>query len=426
MVRVTLGALFLALSFGAAVHAADQPIYNAPPPWVRSLPIPTDGKASGAAVDVLLWTSQSRLSAGATETFVERAVRINSPEGLGSLGSLSEVWDPATETLTIHRARILRAGKVIDLLADGHRFTVLRRETNLEAASIDGALTATLQPEGLRVGDVLDFAVSRVEREPALADHAEAATSLHHVGAIGRLFVSMSWPSPLPVRAWKTDDIPGVAPVAHGAWTELDLDQTNATSPDPPRGAPAFDQMLGVLQASDLGTWKTVSLTAYPLYERAATLKPGSPLLAEAARIKAASADPKAQALDYPAYTRTDVEVQLPNDGKRFEVFNGGRIDSTVGGSTYARAAAISNGRLTVLASAEAIAPTFPASQAASTQAALRDLASYDVSLSYTPASAEAAVDSNAKIRADASATIRRIATPGLEQGSIGPRRPTI
>jgi tetratricopeptide (TPR) repeat protein len=297
MVRVTLWALVVALGFGAAVRAADQPIYDSPPPWVRTLPIPTEGKASGAAIDILLFTSQSRLDAGVTETFVETASRINSPEGLGQLGSLTAVWDPATQGLAIHRARIIRAGKVIDLLADGRKFIVLRRETNLEAASIDGALTATLQPEGLQIGDVVDFALSRTDREPALAGHAEAVASLNHRGTIGKSFVSLTWPSRLPVHLWKTDDLPSLAPESRDGWTHVVIDQTNATTPDPPSGAMPNDQLAGIVLASDFNSWKAVSAAAYPLYETAAKLEPSSPLLAEVARIRAASPDPKAQAL---------------------------------------------------------------------------------------------------------------------------------
>jgi tetratricopeptide (TPR) repeat protein len=669
VVKVTFAALWITLCFGAGAWAADQPLYAPPASWVRSIEIPSNGKASGAAIDVLLFTSQARLAPGVTETFVERASRINSPEGLGAVGSLTEVWDPATESVIVHRAQILRAGKAIDLLANGRKFTVLRRETNLEAASIDGALTATLQPEGLQVGDVLDFAVTRIEREPALAGHAEAVTSLDHAGTIGRLYVSLAWPSSLPVRLWLTDDLPALTPVAHGSWTTLELDKMNAVSPDAPTGAPPFDQMVGVLQASDFANWRAVSAAAFPRFDGAAKLTPGSALLAEVARIKAASADPKARvlaalklvegqtryfyvglnaggftpapadltwsrrfgdckgksvllvtllnqlgikaepalvdtvegdgldrraalfegfdhvivraeiagrvywldstrigdedlditpipsyhwalplraqgadleplhpatpplplaevieqidaragidkpaaiekeliargdmalgldlalkqasaadrekslkqmltggrgwikpytvassynplkmewraslrgtgvlpftsavgvstirdwvvdgahigsvedltrlsdyhrdapyAVTYPAYTRVEVELRLPGDGKDFEVLNGESVDRTVGGRVFTRAAAITDGRLTMIASTEAIAPTFPASQAESTQATLRDLASYDVSVRYTSSSAADAANANAKTLADAAA----------------------
>ena len=119
----------------------------------------------------------------------EQATRINASEALQGAGNLLLTWNPVTEALAIHRARILRGGRTIDLLANGRRFTVLRRESNLEAAMIDGELTATLQPEGLQVGDVLDLAYTLTRREPALAGHSEGGAYTAHAGTVGRLVV---------------------------------------------------------------------------------------------------------------------------------------------------------------------------------------------------------------------------------------------
>ena len=62
-------------------------------------------------------------------------------------------WRPDSDVLVIHKVHIIRGDQVIDLLANGQTFTILRRETGLEEAMLDGRLTATLQPEGLQVGD---------------------------------------------------------------------------------------------------------------------------------------------------------------------------------------------------------------------------------------------------------------------------------
>ena len=296
MVRVVLLATALAMT-SVSAHAADQPGYQPTPAWVRPVPIPSDVKSSGGAVDVLLWTVQDRLSPGDDEAFVEVASRVNAPEGLGQVGNLIQAWNPVTESLTIHRARIIRGGKIIDLLGGGRRFTVLRRETNLEAAIIDGELTATLQPEGLQVGDVLDFAFTLARREPALAGHSEGGAQVGHAGTIGRLSVHASWPAGMPFRTWKTDDLPALARTTHDGWTEVGFDQTGAVSPDPPKGASAFDRLFGVLSVGDFQDWADVSRTAYPLYAKAAMLPPDSALRPEIARIGAAHADPKARAL---------------------------------------------------------------------------------------------------------------------------------
>ena len=296
MVRIWMLAAGLAMASGAA-FAADQPVYQPPAAWVTPVPIPSAMKPTGAAADVLLFTDQNHLASGDDEAFIERAVRINAPEGLQQAASLVQVWNPLTDTLIIHQARILRGGKVIDLLSGGRKFTVLRRETNLEAAMIDGQLTATLQPEGLQVGDILDVAITLIRHEPALAGHSMGGGLLAHAGVIGRLMVSAQWPRGRDYHVWKTDDLPSMTPQTHAGWTGVLLDQTDAVSPEPPAGAPVYDRLFGLMVISDFKDWKDVSATSYPLYDRAARLSAMSPLKVEIARILAANPDAKTRTL---------------------------------------------------------------------------------------------------------------------------------
>ena len=317
MVRVVLLATMLAMMCVSA-HAADQPIYQPAAAWVRPVPIPFNMKSSGGAVDVLLWTVQDRLAPGDDESFIEVASRVNAPEGLGQVGNLIQAWNPLTESLTIHRARIIRGAQIIDLLADRRRFTVLRRETSLEAAIVDGELTATLQPEGLQVGDVLDFAFTLTRCEPALAGHSEGGAQVGHAGTIGTLSVHASWPVEMPFRTWKTDDLPVLDRTTHDRWTEVGFDQTGAISPDPPKGAPPFDRMFGLLSVGDFKDWADVSKTVYPLYAKAATLAPASPLKAEITRIRGAHSDPKSRVLAALEFVETQtryLDVELDADG---------------------------------------------------------------------------------------------------------------
>ncbi len=299
MIRVAACALALALAFAGEVSAwaADAPLYQPQPAWVKPTTIPNDVKPSGAAGEMLLYSVQDRLAPGDDESFMEQAVRINAPEGLGQADKLTLTWNPLTDTLAIHKAQLLRGGQVIDLLAGGRKFTVLRRETNLEAAMIDGELTATLQPEGVQVGDVLDLAYTVTRREPALAGHSEGGGFVGHAGTIGRLYVRTLWPAGKSFHSWMTDDLPHVTPVTRDGWTEIAFDQRAAVSPEPPKGAFAADRLFGLMEVSDFKDWAEVSATAYPLYAKAATLTPASALHGEIARIKAGHPDAKGRAL---------------------------------------------------------------------------------------------------------------------------------
>lgn len=296
-----------AVFFASRAQAADQLAYGPPPDWVKEVPIQTDAKPSGGALEVLLINDQQRLSPGDDAQFYELAARVNAAEGLAGLGNLTQNWDPATQTLTINRARILRGGQTIDLLAGGKRFTVIRREPGLEAATIDGRLTATLQPEDLRVGDILDFAVTLTRREPALKDHSQAGYSLAHAGVIRHVFIRSSWLKSRSPKVFKTDDLPPLTTTAVGDRVEIGFEQTDAVSPEPPKLAPTFETMLGVVTMSDFADWRDVSRTFSPLFEKAAVLSSTSPLRAEIARIEKDHADEKGRVLAALELVESDV-----------------------------------------------------------------------------------------------------------------------
>lgn len=76
----------------------------------------------------------------------------------------------------MNKVHIIRDGRRIDVLGAGQTFTTVRRETNLEAAMLDGTLTAAIQPEGLQVGDIINVAVTTEHVDPVLKGHVEGTS----------------------------------------------------------------------------------------------------------------------------------------------------------------------------------------------------------------------------------------------------------
>jgi TPR repeat protein len=296
------------LAGGAAAQTALSP---APvPAWVRPIPMPPirDGEASGP-VQRLLDNEQSRFGASEDEVFVERADRILSPEGLGQMGNISREWDPDTQGFTLHYLHIIRNGQVIDALAGGRKVTVIRRETRLEQAMVDGRLTATIQPEGLQVGDIIDLAYSRQYHDPALHGLSSDTSNMNHPGTAARIYFTASWPASKPIR-WRVS--PGMGdPVVttRDGTTEFTLDRRDVAMPKGPNGAPRRYFDLGAAQWSEFRDWAQISALLFPLYDKAATLPAGSPLRRETAKIAALGPDPK---------TRTLAVLRLAEDQTRY------------------------------------------------------------------------------------------------------------
>lgn len=300
MLRTILLCLLLTAAAGVAEAGdppADQPIYAAPAAWVKPIPAPTaPPPIDGSAVQTLLIDNQTHFGPDGDDHFIEVANKILTPQGLAPVGTISAVWDPDTEALTIHRLQIIRDGKIIDVLAGGQKFLVLRRENNLELAMLDGRLTATIEPEGLQVGDVVDFAFTIRRHDPVMAGHSAGYDKLAHPGLASRVYFGADWAAAKPIHWRLTDGLPKPEVATSAGDTRLSIDMKNIATPKTPTGAPARFQEMGSIEFSDFATWSDVSKLFWPLYQKASTLRPDSALQAEISKIAAASPDPKARA----------------------------------------------------------------------------------------------------------------------------------
>ena len=290
-------ALILLLAFGAGVaRAGDKLAFGPPADWVRVAAEPKVGvlPETGPAVRLLRYDQQLQFSADTESIYVDRIAQARTAQGLPGLGTLTFTWDPGRDTVTVHRVRILRGGVSIDLLAK-QTFTILRREANL-AQIVDGRLTATLQPEDLRVGDLLEVAYTTTHADPVLKGRADFIFNLGALKGQESSSLRAVWSQPVAVT-WRTGKgLPEPKLLHRGPISELSIDLANLPETNGPAGAPARYQPTREIEFSGFKSWEEIGAQLSPLFERAATLSADSPLKAEAAKIRAASADPKVRA----------------------------------------------------------------------------------------------------------------------------------
>jgi tetratricopeptide (TPR) repeat protein/transglutaminase-like putative cysteine protease len=280
----------------SAAHAAsDKPIFAPPAAWVKPATLPADTAAKGdAPVRILLQDQQVHFADGVTTTYAETAYRIQTAQGMAA-ATVSFPWNPDLSTLTIHKLQIRRGDKVIDVLAN-QQFTVLRREQNLENAMLDGVLTATLQPEGLQVGDILDFAVSITRADPALKGHYESVAGGWGALPSAAVRFSADWPQGTVMQTRERGQLPALAISTSDKRRTASLSVDDVQPVVSPQGAPARFAQTRLVELSDFKSWADLSALMAPLYTKASTLPAGAALDAEIARIAAASSDPKMRA----------------------------------------------------------------------------------------------------------------------------------
>lgn len=277
---------------------AASPVQTGPvPAWVRPMSIPAPAtKASNTAVQLLLVDHQLRVTQPAQTEFHEMAFLIQNAQGLDT-GNIRITWWPDRGPLTLHRLAIHRGDRVIDVLGNGDRVTVARREENLGGATLDGSLTASLQPEGLQVGDTVDIAYSVETRDPLFADSPENVIYLPRDVPVQRDHVLIQWPAQSAIQLRpKALPAPFVVRRAGDVMTgEFSADDVAAVPA--PRAAPPRFLPRRYIQMSSYRSWEEVSAAVAPLYDRATAIPSNDPLAAEVARIAASSADDASRAL---------------------------------------------------------------------------------------------------------------------------------
>lgn len=343
---MTFGRVFWVVGLAvmsACVHAADAPLMQPPAEWVKPAvldPIPSK-LAKDAPTAVLLQDNQVRFQPEGAAFYHEVAIKAQTPQGLAAIGSVTIPWDPATQRLIIHKLKVLRAGQEIDYLATGPGFLTLRRETKLEAATLDGTLTATTQIEGLEVGDIMDLAYTVEHTDPIMKGHVQADFPLN-LGPVHHARLRALWPSTMQVIWRRLAHAPDMTVHTKGDWTEATLDREDPADPIPPKGAPPRYLRGPELQFGNFASWAEVSALLSVEFAEAEVFKPGSLLEAEVKSIADRYPDPKA---------RAEAALTLVQDKIRYVLLalDGGGLKPAAADLTWTRRFADCKGKTVVL-----------------------------------------------------------------------------
>jgi len=276
--------------------AADKLAIAPPPAWVKPVAAPAaPDKPGEAPINLLLQDQQFDLQPQHQTRYFESVYRIQTSQGLPA-GNVTLSWNPDTDVATVHKLEIHRGGTIIDVLKSGQTFTVMRRETNLENAMLDGVLTATIQPEGLQVGDIVDFSASISRSDPALKDHVEEIGGGWNGAPIARAHMRAQWPASIHMRLRSAAGLPELKPVREGNLASVELSLDDLQPLQAPRGAPLRYAISRIWEMSDFRSWADLAHLMAPLYVKASALPPQGALQAEIARIAQQSADPVVRA----------------------------------------------------------------------------------------------------------------------------------
>lgn len=307
--RLLLMPLAVLLWGTAPAQAGPEPVVGPVPAWVHEAGMPEQREQDDQApFRILLFDQQVALEPGQPSIYSRVVMHLRTPQGLAA-GNVSLIWRPETDTLIVHHVLIRRGNESIDTLAAGNKFTVARREQSLEAAVLNGILTASMQPDGLQVGDVLDIAYSLVSRDPVMRDHVEYMGPAWNKLSmrVGSGALRVEWPAAQTVKNSTMGQLPPLKVVKQSGRSSVQLAMTDVDPLPPPKDAPARFALGRLVEFSDFAHWADLSALLYPHYRDAARIPASGPLREALTRIRAQSSDPHMQAEAALALVQNDV-----------------------------------------------------------------------------------------------------------------------
>ena len=291
--------VFLAVStscmaLSSAALAGETPLYEDAPAWIEPIGLSEADLRDGHAEVLQDW--QHRLEGGVVTAYLDRMVRIDNPDALDEEGTLQLTWLPDKGDLRVHALEILRGGETIDVLAQGARFEVLRRERGLEQRLLDGQLTATMAVPGLRQGDILRLSYSTTTADQALGKEMQETRWLaSEPFQLQRGRAIFSWPTGSDVVWQAGPDVDMAAPVSKDGYDWLRIDYPLPKRAELPQDAPSRFTRAQVVRVGTYADWNELSRTMYPHYDAAADISEVPELMDMVADIRSRHSDPLAQ-----------------------------------------------------------------------------------------------------------------------------------
>ncbi len=142
------------------------------PAWVQHEPYADSASGDdeayvGNGLCRLLYDTQVDLSGIEYAWHVRTVRRVLTRAGAEQVAHVTVEYDPLYERPEVHFVRVVRGEERIEH-AKPDRFQILRRETNLNRLVLDGRLTASLLIADVRIGDVVEIALTLRGANPAL------------------------------------------------------------------------------------------------------------------------------------------------------------------------------------------------------------------------------------------------------------------
>ncbi|MGX8011453.1 DUF3857 domain-containing transglutaminase family protein [Mesorhizobium sp. ORM8.1] len=242
--------------------------------WIKIVDIPTADPARADqiknGISWLLADEQIIHRDHGYDDYSRMVYKIVDRPGLDQGAGIDLQFDPSRHKVTLNHLRIIRDGQVLDRLQDV-KFDIFRQEKDAEKGVYDGWLTAHINIDDVRVGDVIDYGET-YETTPLVGkDMFFYSFSTEWEDPVALIRTSVIWPAaqPLAIKPRGT----GVKPVISASGTDS-VYLWEIANPKPVKveeNVPADFASWGSIDVSSTASWRGVVDAVQPYYKPAAT-----------------------------------------------------------------------------------------------------------------------------------------------------------
>jgi transglutaminase-like putative cysteine protease len=182
---------------GMRAHAGDaEPVVEPPSKWVvpRSFDKPSADDVVDPTQEYRWLLSDRQINAQSNEEFVHQARQTLNPAGVQDNSHISISYDPTSQSLTFHWARLWRGKNKLDRL-DLSKLHISPAGLDTDASLFSSEKKALLMLDDVQVGDIVDYAYTIGGTNPALAGKFSDSVQLQFSQPVDRNVTRLIWPS---------------------------------------------------------------------------------------------------------------------------------------------------------------------------------------------------------------------------------------